>query len=124
MVLIVHAESAVAMAFCRVAGRHGQSAEIEYTLETAKEALVRRAWSGFVVDVWLPDGNGLTFVELLRADRRFEHVPVAVLTADLLIEEEVGLVAERLRAKLYVGILGMSDIEDICSSHLLAPQVE
>ena len=49
-------------------------------------------------DFWMPNMNGLEFIEKLRADPRFSRLPVFALTADTEVHSDV-------RTKLFTGIL-------------------
>ncbi|MBQ6473285.1 MAG: response regulator, partial [Victivallales bacterium] len=49
-------------------------------------------------DLWMPHMNGIEFIEKLRADSRFSHLPVFVLTADTEFQSDV-------RANLFTGVL-------------------
>ena len=49
-------------------------------------------------DFWMPNMNGLEFVEKLRADVRFSHLPVFAVTADTETHSDA-------RAELFTGIL-------------------
>ncbi len=54
---------------------------------------------GFVfTDFWMPDTNGLEFVEKLRADARFRDLPVFAVTADTEARHDP-------RSRLFTGIL-------------------
>ena len=54
---------------------------------------------GFVLsDLWMPDMNGLEFIEKLRADSRFRDLPVFALTADTEFRRDV-------RTDLFTGTL-------------------
>ena len=49
-------------------------------------------------DLWMPNMNGLEFIEKLRADPRFGHLPVFALTADTEFQRDA-------RNRLFTGIL-------------------
>ena len=49
-------------------------------------------------DFWMPNLNGLEFVEMLRADSRFRHLPVFAVTADTECSHDS-------RTELFTGIL-------------------
>jgi len=53
----------------------------------------------FVIsDLWMPNMNGIEFIEKLRADPRFENLPVFALTADTESHNDE-------RTKLFSGML-------------------
>ena len=49
-------------------------------------------------DLWMPNINGIEFIEKLREDSRFDHLPVFALTADTEFQHDV-------RKNLFTGIL-------------------
>ena len=49
-------------------------------------------------DLWMPHMNGIEFIEKLRADSRFNHLPVIALTADTEFKRDA-------RIKLFTGVL-------------------
>jgi len=49
-------------------------------------------------DLWMPNMNGIEFIEKLRADSRLKHLPCFALTADTEFQRDV-------RNKLFTGIL-------------------
>ena len=49
-------------------------------------------------DFWMPNMNGLEFIERLRADSRFSHLPVFAVTADTEVHQDD-------RTRLFTGIL-------------------
>ncbi|MEZ4337858.1 MAG: response regulator [Sandaracinaceae bacterium] len=76
--LLVEDDELSARAMARLIRRHGD-VRIAGSLAEAREMLGDPAnWAGMLVDVTLPDGNGLDFVEEVRA--RDARVPILVLT--------------------------------------------
>jgi CheY-like chemotaxis protein len=49
-------------------------------------------------DLWMPNMNGLEFIEKFRADSRFSNIPVFALTADTEFQHDA-------RTKLFTGVL-------------------
>ncbi|MDR1538170.1 MAG: response regulator transcription factor [Clostridiales bacterium] len=59
----------------------GYSVNIAPSLSEARKSLVRQRPDVIVLDIMLPDGNGLDLLRELRADRDTSDIPVLMLTA-------------------------------------------
>jgi two-component system, cell cycle response regulator DivK len=59
------------------------------TASEARERLRERSWDAVLMDLRLPDGNGLDVVRELRAERLTARLPVAALTASALVGDPV-----------------------------------
>lgn len=67
-----------------------------YEVRAAESALQAQQWleqrevepDAIILDIMMPVRTGIEFLENLRWDARYEHVPVVVLTAMTLSEEE------------------------------------
>ena len=77
-VLIVEDEASLGRSLRRTFGHWGGHAEVVETVEAATEAYERRQWSGFLVDLMLPNGDGMDVVRYVR--ERDPTVPVLVVT--------------------------------------------
>lgn len=71
---------------------------IEAFSELESAAKEDRPYDFVVSDFWMPNMNGLEFIEKLRADSRFSSLPVFALTADTEIHGDS-------RAQLFTGVL-------------------
>ena len=56
-----------------------------------------RPYDLVLTDFWMPNMNGLEFIERLRADRRFQRLPVFAVTADTETHDD-------RRSKLFTGV--------------------
>jgi CheY-like chemotaxis protein len=56
-----------------------------------------RPYDLVLTDFWMPNMNGLEFIERLRADRRFQRLPVFAVTADTETHDDK-------RSKLFTGV--------------------
>ncbi len=65
----------------------GFETTVARTAAEARERLPERDWSAVLMDLRLPDGNGLDIVRELRADPRMASMPVAALTASALLAD-------------------------------------
>ena len=77
-------------------GQAGDGVEAFSELESAVQA--GRPYDFVVSDFWMPNMNGLEFIEKLRADSRFGGLPVFALTADTEIYGDN-------RVRLFTGVL-------------------
>lgn len=79
--LLVEDDDLSARAMARLIRRHGE-VRIAGSLAEARERLEDPGrWAGLLVDVTLPDGNGLDLVEEIRA--RDARIPILVLTGGI-----------------------------------------
>ncbi|MEO6031018.1 MAG: response regulator transcription factor [Burkholderiaceae bacterium] len=62
-------------------GNAGLEAEIAGSLATGRERLAATNFDALVLDLMLPDGDGLDLCRELRADPRTRHLPLLMLTA-------------------------------------------
>ena len=65
----------------------GFDTSVARTAAEARERLAERDWSAVLMDLRLPDGNGLDIVRDLRADPRMSTLRVAALTASALVAD-------------------------------------
>jgi two-component system phosphate regulon response regulator OmpR len=59
----------------------GFEVETAPTLANGRERLAREPYDALVLDLMLPDGDGLDFTRALRADARTRRLPLLMLTA-------------------------------------------
>jgi len=76
--LLVEDDKNVQASNKRILERRGYKVRQAYTLAEAKAIIGEEAPSAIVLDIMLPDGNGLDF---LRQFRKTSNIPVLVLTA-------------------------------------------
>ena len=68
-----------------VLAQAGYDIGVARTAAEARARLHERPWSAVLMDVRLPDGNGLDVVRELREDPATARLPVAALTASAII---------------------------------------
>ena len=86
-VLLVEDETELADLVAKAIGRAGHIVDAVGTLEEADAAMATVAYDCAILDLGLPDGDGL---DLLRRQRRAgSHVPVLILTARDAVRERV-----------------------------------
>ena len=59
----------------------GYAVEVAATLRAARERVRAGAWDALVLDLMLPDGDGLDYTRELRADAATRRLPLLMLTA-------------------------------------------
>ncbi len=60
---------------------NGQEVDVAGTLAAGRDRLRLGAYDALVLDLMLPDGDGLDLTRELRADPRFKRLPLLMLTA-------------------------------------------
>jgi len=76
--LLIEDEPAVQSNNMKILKRRGYSIRQAYTLAQARELIAAEAPRGIILDLQLPDGNGIDFLRDLRKD---SDIPVLILTA-------------------------------------------
>lgn len=80
---------------------HNHEVDVASSLGQAKKLLTQQSYDVLVLDLGLPDGDGLDFCKWLRAQERYQNFPVLMLTArDEPVDRVVGL---ELGADDYLG---------------------
>lgn len=77
-VLIVEDDEAIASAIARTLLREGYAPQTAGTIAAARDALAASRWRAVILDLGLPDGDGLDIARDLRGD---VETPVLVVTA-------------------------------------------
>jgi DNA-binding response OmpR family regulator len=75
--------------------RQGFTVQSAGSLALGRQLLEREAFDALVLDLMLPDGDGLDFTRTLRAEPRFRRLPLLMLTArgeptDRIVGLEIG----------------------------------
>ena len=65
----------------------GFDVDVARTATEARERLQERPWDAVLMDLRLPDGNGLDIVREMRVDPRMSSMRVAALTASALVAD-------------------------------------
>ena len=91
-VLIVEDSLSIALTYRVFLERENHSAVIAHTAEEARKLLAASAFSIVLLDLNLPDGNGIDFLETIR--KAGNQTPVVVITADPSIDNAVRAVRE------------------------------
>jgi CheY-like chemotaxis protein len=122
VILIVDDVSGVSVAFGRVLHNAGVMFQTEESLAEATAALSAGRWTGFILDIFLPDGTGVDLLDTIRLQPEYEFTPVAVITADVLLDDALVKRIHAGRATLYCGAFDRTAIEAICVDLLAGPR--
>jgi len=76
--LLIEDEPTLQAINTKILQRHGYTVKQAFTLEEAREIISDAPPGGIILDINLPDGNGLDF---LREHRKNSEIPVLILTA-------------------------------------------
>lgn len=88
-VLLIEDETLFAKSVLRRLEREGHSGVIKETLQAGREALQTQLPDVLLLDVRLPDGNGLDLLRELRAQPNCKSLPVVMMTAYGELEDAV-----------------------------------
>ena len=80
-ILVCEDEPDVAALLKIMLEQNGITCDIAYTAAMAKEMLVANAYSAMTLDLMLPDIDGLTLMNELRADEKTRDLPIIVVSA-------------------------------------------
>ena len=60
---------------------HGYAVDVAASLAAGRERLRQASYDALILDLMLPDGDGLDLTRELRNDPRFKRLPLLMLTA-------------------------------------------
>ena len=80
-ILVCEDEPDVAALLKIMLEQNGVTCDVAYTAAMAKEMLAANDYSAMTLDLMLPDIDGLTFMNELRADEKTRDLPVIVVSA-------------------------------------------
>jgi CheY-like chemotaxis protein len=83
MVLIVEDENGTAASLERMIRYSGREAVAVPTASEALALMPIRKPDAIVLDVHLPDVNGLTLLRAIRADPDYKSIPIVIFTGDI-----------------------------------------
>ena len=109
-ILIVEDDPGAAETFECMLKAQGYSVRMAPDAQSALVEVEREPPSAIVLDLHLPVTDGLEVLRQLRATARHAHIPVAVVTADYLVDERVTRELQVLGAQLYFKPLWEEDL--------------
>lgn len=121
MILILDDVRGVALAFQTALKRLAIPSKSAASVAGARAALPQERWTGFILDLELPDGLGIDLLEDIRAHEAWRTTPAVVITANILLDP---LTLERVRAagaSLECGAFTTPHVAEICRRLIVAP---
>jgi len=109
-ILIVEDDPGAVEAFEHMLKAEGYGVRVAPDAQSAFVKVERAAPAAVVLDLHLPITDGLEVLRQLRATARHAHIPVAVVTADYLVDERVTRELQVLGAQLYFKPLWEEDL--------------
>jgi CheY-like chemotaxis protein len=112
-ILIVDDDAAVAQTFARMLRLSGYRVLTAPDAESAWREIAVVQPDAVLLDLRIPDIDGITFLRQLRARQPERHTPVAIVTGDYFIDEKVTNQLRDLDAPLYLKPLSLEDLTQI-----------
>lgn len=112
-VLIVDDDLGAAEAFGPMLKPYGYHVVVATDAESGLVEVERRRPAAIVVDLHLPTIDGVEFLRRLRSSSRHVDVPVAVVTGDYLVDEDITDRLQALGAQLFFKPLWEDDLNRI-----------
>lgn len=109
-ILIVEDDPGAVEAFEYMLKAAGYGVRVAPDAQSALVEVERAVPAAVVLDLHLPISDGLEVLRQLRATARHAHIPVAVVTADYLVDERVTRELQVLGAQLYFKPLWEEDL--------------
>jgi twitching motility two-component system response regulator PilH len=117
-VLIVDDDPGAAEAFGPMLTSSGYDVSVAADGESGLDLIERDGPAAILVDLHLPTIDGVEFLRRLRSGSSHAEIPVAVLTGDYLVDDDVTQRLQRLGARLFFKPLWEDDLNRIVSDLL------
>jgi DNA-binding response OmpR family regulator len=118
-ILIVEDDPGAADAFVPMLVSRGYDVRIAVNGEAGFREIERRVPAVMLVDLHLPDVDGVEFLRVLRRNAAHADIPVAIVTGDYLVDDRMILELKTLDAELYFKPLWEDDLVDVVERLLL-----
>jgi DNA-binding response OmpR family regulator len=99
--MIVDDDVAIEESFGQMLAAAGFDSHAEGSVRSGLDYLERASPSAVILDLHLPDGTGIDCLRRLRASPRHKDLPVAVLTGDYFLDDEVARELTTLGARVF-----------------------
>jgi CheY-like chemotaxis protein len=120
LVVVVDDDVAVDKSFGQMLQAAGYDTHAEGNVAAGLSYLERAAPAVVILDLHLPDGTGLECLRRLRAWPQHRDLPVAILTGDYFLDEDVARELKQLGARVFFKPVWEDDLLRIVGQ-LLAP---
>jgi two-component system KDP operon response regulator KdpE len=100
-ILIVDDDSVAVEVFEQILTNHGYSVRVAPDAELGLQEVLRAAPAVILLDLHLPMADGLEFLRQLRANAPHARTPIAVITGDYFVEEDVARELLTLGARVH-----------------------
>jgi DNA-binding response OmpR family regulator len=115
-VLIIDDDRGVTETLARVLRLEGHDVHTANTAESGLNEACAHSLDAIIVDLRMPFVNGLGFLYRLRALDRHQHTPVAIITGDYTVDEEISRELDELGAELHYKPLWLEDVVALAHS--------
>lgn len=117
-ILIVDDDEAVTQTFARMLRMEGFTVRTAVDAQTGLVEAVEHRPDAIILDLRMPLVDGLGFLKQLRATDGVRQTPVAIVTGDYFLEEQVAAELRRLGAELTFKPLWLDDLVALAHSLL------
>jgi len=121
-VLVVEDDPVTGRTFRDILVAEGYDVELEADAEAGLAAIARKPPAAVLLDLRMPLADGLEFLRRLRAVPSHASIPVAVVTGDYLIDEQLAKAINALGAEIYFKPLWQEDLLAVVDRLLSTPQ--
>ena len=109
-VLIVENDPGAVEAFEPMLKNRGYTVRVANDASTGFREIGRMVPDAMLIDLHLPDVNGVEFLRQIRSTPSGANIPAALITGDYLLEENIVSDVQILRAKIYFKPLWEEDL--------------
>ena len=117
-ILIVDDDEGVTQTFARMLRLEGYEVRTAMNAETGLREAEKSRPDAIILDLRMPLVDGLGFLRRLRADGGHRDTPVAIVTGDYFLDEEISAELQELGAELKFKPLWLEDLVGL-ARHLL-----
>jgi two-component system, OmpR family, response regulator len=109
-ILIIDDDEGVTHAFARMLRLEGFTVRTAMSAETGLAQAQASQPDAILLDLRMPLADGLAFLRRLRADARYRRIPVAIVTGDIFLDNQVAGELSGLGAQICYKPLWLDDL--------------
>jgi two-component system OmpR family response regulator len=117
-ILIVEHDEGTITLYARMLRIEGYIVRIAVTAKAGLDDIESSPPDALIVDFRLPDLDGLEFLRRLRADDRYSHIPVAIVTGAYFLDDQTPSALRELGADIRYKPLWLEDLADLARTLL------